>query len=105
MIVLIITGLLLFFNNTLNTIFPNLTTPFDSIASNVQSFFSYAATFFNYLITLATTVMDFVCELFAIPVDVFNACCFYLLLKFTIPVIAAAIKLILRWYQSLMPTK
>lgn len=49
--------------------------------------------------------MDFVCELFAIPSDVFNACCFYLLLKLTIPVIAAAVKLILRWYQSLMPTK
>lgn len=105
MIVLIITGLLLFFNNTLNTIFPNLTTPFDSIASNVQSFFSYVSTFFSYLITLATSVMDFVCELFAIPPDLFNACCFYLLLKLSVPVIAAAIKLILRWYQSLMPTK
>lgn len=105
MIVLIITGLLLFFNNTFNTIFPNLTNPFDTISSNVVGFFSYVSSFFAYLITLTTSVMDFVCELFAIPSDVFIACCFYLLLKFTIPVIAAAIKLVLRWYQSLMPTK
>ena len=82
MIVLIITGLLLFFNNTLGAIFPSLTTPFDNIATNVQSFLTYVSTFFTYLITLATTVMDFVCELFAIPTDVFNACCFYLLLNF-----------------------
>ena len=66
MIVLIITGLLLFFNNTLNLIFPNLTTPFDTIATNVQDFFTYVSSFFNYLITLSTLVMDFVCELFAI---------------------------------------
>lgn len=38
MIVLIITGLLLFFNNALNSIFPSLTTPFDALASNVQGF-------------------------------------------------------------------
>lgn len=105
MIVLILTGLFLFFNNTLGAIFPSLTAPFDSIATNVTSFISYVSNFFTYIINLSSVVMDFVCELFAIPVDVFNACCFYLLLKLTIPVIAAAVKLILRWYQSLMPTK
>ena len=105
MITLILTGALMFFNSILNTLFPSLTTPFDSIATNVTDFLTYVTSFFSYLINIAGVVMDFVCELFAIPVDVFNACCFYLLLKFTIPLIASAIKLVLRWYQSLMPTK
>ena len=105
MIVLIISGALLFFNNIFHTILPNLTTPLDTMATNVVNFSSYLISFLTYLVNVAGAVMDFVCVLFAIPTDLFNAMCFYLTAKLTVPIIAAAIKLILRWYQSLMPTK
>ena len=105
MIVLIISGALLFFNNIFHTILPNLTTPLDTMATDVVNFGSFLVTFLAYLVSIAGSVMDFVCELFAIPVDLFNAMCIYLGFKLTVPIIASAIKLILRWYQSLMPTK
>ena len=104
-----ITGLLVALLGVFTQLFPSffspLTSIFDGFASDVSNFFVYLSSFLNMLISVAGSYVDFALELFAIPVDVFNACCIFLLAKLTIPVLAYIVKLILRWYQALMPTK
>lgn len=98
-------GLFAIFNTLFPSFFSPLTSIFDGYVSDISNFFTNLVSFLNFLIQVAGSYMDFILELFAIPVDVFNACCFFLLAKLTIPILAYMVKLVLRWYQSLMPTK
>lgn len=78
---------------------------FDNLASDVSGFITSVLAFFSLLLSICSSYIDFALELFGIPADVFNACCLFLLVKLTVPVLAFVVKLVLRWYQSLMPTK
>lgn len=105
MIAGLLVALLSVFSQLFPSFFSPLTSIFDGIATDVSNFFVYLVSFLNMLVGIASSYVDFALELFAIPVDVFNACCFFLVAKLSIPILAYIIKLVLRWYQALMPTK
>lgn len=97
--------LLIGFLNIFRAIFPNVTqglsSGFSSFTNEVNQVAVYLASFLN----LCVSGFWWIIDALMIPRPAVTLMITVLLMKMVIPVIAATIKLILRWYTALMPTK
>lgn len=101
MIIILITVLFGFFF----TVQPVLESLLNSNFTNDPQLITGATDGIAWVINFALNGFWFCVDLLCIPHGVITMCLVYITAKLTVPFIAGGIKLILRWYTALMPTK